>query len=385
VQNASTYNFGFSAGLNLVNDYPFGMVMPGRFKEATSGAEYRFGFNGMEKADDIAQGNYTTPFRELDPRLGGRWWSPDPIVKPWESPYAGFANNPIVYSDPSGLDAGDKCDDCMQSRDRDGKLTGRQAEDVQVPEVQVSAQKPIGVGDYSTLPSDGQISLDYKPGENEMISGFWGEDTKSARQDMFNLNYHRGTLNAQQFDWLARKGSYSEQSKYFESYTSEYMNQAGGQILLPFVVGLTLISPIPGDEYLSVAMRRFMGSAFQPINSFRTVMVGGNELTIYAEVELQASWAVNRYVHRKESNNWLFNQTNVIDDLSVSFGYNVRSHMASGKSGLLNPAGLEWHHVINSDKLWLLSRTQHRAGIFQNFLHPLKNGGGGFSQKVNGL
>lgn len=46
---------------------------------------------------------YTTEFRELDPRLGGRWWSVDPIVKPWESPYAGFANNPILFIDPEGL------------------------------------------------------------------------------------------------------------------------------------------------------------------------------------------------------------------------------------------------------------------------------------------
>ena len=40
----------------------------------------------------------------LDARLG-RWLSPDPIVKPWESVYAGFANNPVYYTDPSGLDA----------------------------------------------------------------------------------------------------------------------------------------------------------------------------------------------------------------------------------------------------------------------------------------
>lgn len=66
---------------------------------------YRYGFNGEEKDDEIAgSGNhYTTEWRELDPRIGGRWWSPDPIVKPWESPYAGFANNPIFFSDPEGL------------------------------------------------------------------------------------------------------------------------------------------------------------------------------------------------------------------------------------------------------------------------------------------
>jgi hypothetical protein len=73
-------------------------------------ADYRFGFNGMEKDDEVLNGNgnsYTTPFRQLDVRLGGRWWSRDPIVKPWESPYVGFGNNPIALSDPSGLDPGD--------------------------------------------------------------------------------------------------------------------------------------------------------------------------------------------------------------------------------------------------------------------------------------
>ena len=91
-----------NAYLNMQKSYyPFGSLMPGR-SFATD--KYRFGFNGMENATDIAEGNYTTPFRELDTRLGGRWWSKDPIVKPWESPYAGFSNNPIVFSDPSGLD-----------------------------------------------------------------------------------------------------------------------------------------------------------------------------------------------------------------------------------------------------------------------------------------
>lgn len=81
--------------------YPFGMVQPN--PDNISGST-RYGFNGMERDGEVTSGSYTTPFRELDVRLGGRWWSRDPIVKPWESPYAGFANNPIYYKDPSGLD-----------------------------------------------------------------------------------------------------------------------------------------------------------------------------------------------------------------------------------------------------------------------------------------
>jgi hypothetical protein len=66
---------------------------------------YTFGYNGQEKVDEIAgAGNHTTAeFWEYDTRLGRRW-NRDPVVKPWESSYACFANNPIWYSDVNGDD-----------------------------------------------------------------------------------------------------------------------------------------------------------------------------------------------------------------------------------------------------------------------------------------
>jgi hypothetical protein len=66
---------------------------------------YRFGYNGQEKVDEIAgAGNHTTAeFWEYDTRLGRRW-NRDLVVKPWESSYACFANNPIWYSDVNGDD-----------------------------------------------------------------------------------------------------------------------------------------------------------------------------------------------------------------------------------------------------------------------------------------
>jgi RHS repeat-associated protein len=62
----------------------------------------------MESDDDMKGDglDYTTEYRQYDPRVG-RWFSPDPIVKPWESPYAAFANNPIYFTDPSGLNPED--------------------------------------------------------------------------------------------------------------------------------------------------------------------------------------------------------------------------------------------------------------------------------------
>jgi RHS repeat-associated protein len=85
--------------------YPFGSLM----RERSFGG-YRYGFNGMEKDDEVkGSGNsYTTEFRQYDPRLG-RWLSIDPLFRsfPWQSPYVAFDNNPIRKVDPRGDAAGD--------------------------------------------------------------------------------------------------------------------------------------------------------------------------------------------------------------------------------------------------------------------------------------
>lgn len=85
--------------------YPFGMVMPGRQFQSASG--YRYGFNGMEKDDEVkGVGNHVDfGARGLDTRLG-RWWSVDPLaVKyPFASPYNFALNTPIQAKDPDGKD-----------------------------------------------------------------------------------------------------------------------------------------------------------------------------------------------------------------------------------------------------------------------------------------
>ncbi len=74
--------------------------MPGRkFKQANS--SYRYGFNGQEKSDEIAEGLTTAMYWEYDSRTGRRW-NLDPVPKIGESEYACFGNNPIYLSDPSG-------------------------------------------------------------------------------------------------------------------------------------------------------------------------------------------------------------------------------------------------------------------------------------------
>src|SRR5690606_12646105 len=92
---------GYVADILFKADYyPFGMIEPGRNENATA---YRYAFDDFEADNEVAgnHNSYTTFFRQYDPRLG-RWKTPDPVIHPWESPYAGFANNPILYVDPSG-------------------------------------------------------------------------------------------------------------------------------------------------------------------------------------------------------------------------------------------------------------------------------------------
>ncbi len=132
----------FTADLLAYNNYyPFGWGQPGRSFQSN---EYRFGFNGMEKDDEVSgNGNsYTAPFWQFDPRLGTRW-NPDPITYPWQGAYSCFNNNPILYSDPLGLYGQKKAErkrrrairkgydvgEVYQSGDKDEKAYGFAQED----------------------------------------------------------------------------------------------------------------------------------------------------------------------------------------------------------------------------------------------------------------
>jgi RHS repeat-associated protein len=74
---------------------PFGMLMPNRHQNS---AEYRFGFQGQEKDDELkGQGNSINfKFRMYDPRIG-RFFAIDPLSSkyPHNSPYA-FSENQVI-------------------------------------------------------------------------------------------------------------------------------------------------------------------------------------------------------------------------------------------------------------------------------------------------
>jgi RHS repeat-associated protein len=86
----------------LLDYLPFGQVMPGRNNNSES---YRFGFNGMEKDDELKGNSNSYDFgaRLYDSRLG-RWLSKDPASRkyPGHSPFIYVRNNPVLRIDPNG-------------------------------------------------------------------------------------------------------------------------------------------------------------------------------------------------------------------------------------------------------------------------------------------
>lgn len=98
---AATFGFRYAADvLSLADYFPFGMEMPGR---ATSGENYAYAYNGMERDKKAGADGYTTEFRQYDPRVG-RWMSVDPKTSkyPSQSPFKFGNNNPLFFNDLKG-------------------------------------------------------------------------------------------------------------------------------------------------------------------------------------------------------------------------------------------------------------------------------------------
>jgi len=102
--------------------YPFGMQMPNRNYVLSGIGDYRYGFNGHEKDNEIkGEGNcYTTEYRQYDSRLA-RWNSIDPLFANYPSwgTYSFPYGNPILYIDPDGRGA-----TVTKDKNENGKTTG---------------------------------------------------------------------------------------------------------------------------------------------------------------------------------------------------------------------------------------------------------------------
>ncbi|MDB5255542.1 MAG: repeat protein, partial [Chitinophagaceae bacterium] len=118
--NDGTIDYYHVNVLSSTDYYAFGMAMPAR---TFNSSDYRYGFNGQEKVDEITPGHTTALFWEYDARLGRRW-NLDPKPQAPLSNYACFANSPIFYSDHQGDSLDVKA---LYEKDTEGNLKNKEA------------------------------------------------------------------------------------------------------------------------------------------------------------------------------------------------------------------------------------------------------------------
>ena len=125
LKGGSISNGFYLNNVETFNYYPFGMLEP----TTSSYDGYRFGYNGMERDDEVKEkrgtlgsgkGNsYDYGARFYDPR-GVRWWKRDNFENkyPSLSPYSYSANNPILFIDPDGNEVEIATDDLTNDNRR---------------------------------------------------------------------------------------------------------------------------------------------------------------------------------------------------------------------------------------------------------------------------
>ena len=84
---------------NQFHYYPFGAQIHGR--SFSSGTPTKEKFTGKERDTETGLDYFGAWYYDAEI---GRFLSVDPLVKPHESPYASFANNPLRFIDPNGMD-----------------------------------------------------------------------------------------------------------------------------------------------------------------------------------------------------------------------------------------------------------------------------------------
>ena len=96
-----SYHYPFLQGYKEINTMNTGL--PNRHESSN---EYRYGFQGQEKDDEIkGEGNsYDFGARIYDSRVG-RWLSRDNVTHEYFSPYVSMDNSPLYYADSNGDNA----------------------------------------------------------------------------------------------------------------------------------------------------------------------------------------------------------------------------------------------------------------------------------------
>ncbi|MCG9881829.1 MAG: hypothetical protein MH472_14635, partial [Bacteroidia bacterium] len=172
-----------------------------------SANEYRFGFNGQEKDDEVSgDGNtMTAEFWEYDARLGRRW-NLDPIIYDWQSGYACINNNPIYFTDPNGDEPTPDGKQIDNNKSPTPWKVGREHSSLSLP------LKEVVITAFKTTPLSSQnqvtVNTDIKchPGND-----FQANELARIQKEYAKLNYSSGQVDLPRnsaWDFLFGKRTY---------------------------------------------------------------------------------------------------------------------------------------------------------------------------------
>jgi hypothetical protein len=124
----------------------------------------------------------------------------------------------------------------------------------------------------------------------------------------------------------------------------------------------------------------YVGGVKAPKGTFETLT---HRNGVFEVVTQQGISGTTRGAHRASANRALLEAIDCDPNFARQLGEilgvdDVAAYMRSGRSGLLNPPGTEWHHPIqNPAVMQLLRREVHRHPELQAILHPDNIGGFG--------
>jgi RHS repeat-associated protein len=226
-------------------------VQSGLYVSGKTGAgSYRFGFNGMEKDNEMKGVGNSLDFgaRIYDSRLG-KWLSIDPFFKsyPSHSPYSFGLNNPIYFIDKDGKYIVDKDGNVIKftvNKKGQVKIKSKNIDPFTEKYILSMAKTPTSSKILIQLRDDKDIRLEVKkmtPQENEILrKGENGEfksisGTVMSKDKYNNLNeYVNGSIDKEKYisnerrlnvDGLMEMNSPDQTKTTYQKLPEQYSNQ----------------------------------------------------------------------------------------------------------------------------------------------------------------
>ncbi|MBW3695094.1 type IV secretion protein Rhs [Vibrio sp. T187] len=328
------------------------------------------GYTGHEQITEV--GLVHMNGRVYDQELS-RFISPDPIVQaPYItdsfSRYTYVWNNPLKYADPTGFRLIEN-DPNGRYRDPNGGLhdpRDRRSDNGHDP--------GISGGNSNANSADYTVTV---IGVRPPVAPDFGSD-------------HGPSVESPGFSFIGYRNNIPTYRKIAVDYTDILRSHFDDTATVYGLAGLAYHGASAAD--IESAANSLNANAIQVSAAMKTAMVmsaigkKGTRVTKrggFHEVLTDAPISgTTRSAHRNSANKALANALE--NDSSFAKGMNnlldkdILQHMKSGKSGLKNPPGTEWHHPKgNPGSMQLLRKEVHRDKSLQNVLH--KDGTGGFA------